>query len=416
MPGRESHKGRILCVTSNFPRWTGDSTTPFVKHLADDLSDLGWQIDILAPHASGALKKERSNKLEISRFQYFWPTSQQTVCYLGGALINLRKSVWNKVKLPFLVMAEFLAMGRLLMKHDYDLIHAHWILPQGFNAVLLGKLFRVPVVITVHGGDVFALNSNILQRLKRWSLESARGVTVNSEFTNSALQALSNSVTKLKKIPMGVDTGTLTEKQMKLADQIRHQYKKKDSPLLIFVGRLVEEKGVGDLIGAVAILKESFKPVSLLVVGEGQDKSQFEQQVKQLNLENEVLFTGWIEPEDIRSYLAAADIFVGPSKTSKDGWIEAQGLTFLEAMSVGTTVIATGSGGINETVIDGETGFLVQENNPEQIADVIRRAHVNSEHLDDIHKQAMQIVNTRFSHSVCAENFQALFTEILEKR
>jgi len=83
---------KILCLTSNLPRWQGDSTTPFVLNLARDLQRIGWQVDILAPHAPGCAKRETLRGVNIQRFQYLWPETQQTVCYQGGALINLRRN------------------------------------------------------------------------------------------------------------------------------------------------------------------------------------------------------------------------------------------------------------------------------------------------------------------------------------
>ena len=408
MTEKESYKGRILCVTSNFPRWPGDSTTPFVKDLADDLSGLGWKIDVLAPHAPDAQKIETINKLNITRFQYFLPTSQQTVCYQGGALINLRKSFWNKVKLPFLVMAEFLAMTRLLLKHDYDLIHAHWILPQGFNAVLLGKLFRVPVMITVHGGDVFGLKGNVLTALKRWSLKSATAVTVNSQFTAQAVTRITKMINNLQVIPMGISTVPLSQEEKETSEKLRKKYRRGLGPLLVFAGRLVEEKGVPDLLQSIALLKDRLTDTTALIIGEGQEKQNFETLAGSLGITNRVTFTGWIQPGALRSYLAAADFFVGPSKTADNGWVEAQGLIFLEAMNAGTVVIATNSGGIPESVIDGLTGFLVNESSPEQISDVISIRYQDKQAMSKIPETAGNHVKNGFSRQITANNFSKL--------
>lgn len=82
---KKTAKRRILCVTSNFPRWAGDSTTPFVLHLAQDLQEYGWTVDVLAPHAPGAAKKEELGGVSVKRFRYFWPEASENICYQGGA-------------------------------------------------------------------------------------------------------------------------------------------------------------------------------------------------------------------------------------------------------------------------------------------------------------------------------------------
>ncbi|MCH8142915.1 MAG: glycosyltransferase, partial [Proteobacteria bacterium] len=164
---------RILCVTSNFPRWEGDSTTPFVLHLAEDLQDLGWKVDVLAPHAPSAASQEVLAGVNVKRFRYLWPASLETVCYQGGALMNLQQNRSNYIKLPALVFFEWFAIVRRLLWGNYDLLHSHWILPQGFTGVLAAKLFRLPHVITVHGSDAFALQGKVLGRFKRFSLSGA---------------------------------------------------------------------------------------------------------------------------------------------------------------------------------------------------------------------------------------------------
>jgi len=406
-------KGRILCVTSNFPRWPGDSTTPFVQHLCDDLSDLGWKVDVLAPHAPGALKYQKTGNLDITRFQYFWPASQQTVCYQGGALINLRKSFRNKLKLPLLIIAEFLAVFWLLLKNDYDIIHAHWILPQGFNAVILGKLFRIPVVITAHGGDVFGLQGKLLTTFKHWTLSLSNSVTANSQFTADEINNIAPTVSNLNIIPMGISVKPLTEAQKQQSKTIRQQYRQDDYPLLVFVGRLVEEKGISDLLHAVAILKQDLPGTRTLVLGEGQDREKFEQLAEALDISDMVIFKGWIEHTEISIYLAAADFFVGPSRTAKDGWTEAQGLTFLEAMAMNTPVIATNSGGIRETVIHMETGFLVNEASPVQIAEIIRSFSKKQELLDNMVMNAKKMIHEKFSRQKSAENFSARYSQLI---
>ncbi len=406
-------KGNMLCVTSNFPRWEGDSTTPFVHSLAEDLQQEGWNIDVLAPHAPGAAKKEVINGVPVSRFQYLWPEKAQTVCYQGGALVNLRKNPLNKLKLPILVLIELFSMGWQLLTKKYDLIHAHWILPQGFNAVILGKLLHKPTIVTVHGGDIFGLQGKVINSFKRWVLENASAVTVNSEFTKTAVLAQTSKIDILEKIPMGVSTKPLTENEQSRVDLIRQKYKKGDAPLVIFIGRLVEEKGVGDLLEAMRLIVQKLPDTQCLIAGEGQDKNRFKSYCAELGLDGNVRFLGWVQFEEIPLYLAAADIFVGPSKTSVGGWVEAQGLTFLEAMVAETVVIATASGGIKESVIDQKTGYLVDEASPGQIAAVVLSINHDNSELGDVVKKATTHVQENFSRKVVAAQFDNLFTDLI---
>ncbi|MGZ8186452.1 MAG: glycosyltransferase family 4 protein [Methylobacter sp.] len=404
-------KRRVLFVTSNFPRWPGDSTTPFVLHLAQDLIKIGWEVDVLAPHAPGTKKNEIINGVSVERFQYLWPEKLQTVCYQGGALINLRKNKGNLFKLPALVAFELLNIYLKLKKGNYDLLHSHWILPQGFTGVLATKVQPIPHLITVHGGDVFALKGKVLNRFKQFSLSHCNAITVNSSATQTAVQELCPNLKHLHKIPMGVEITNNQENSHQLA--LKAQYKKNAGPLLIFVGRLVDEKGVEDFIRAIGLVKSKLPDLTALIIGEGQDREAFEQLTKSLNLDQAITFTGWIDPEKIHDYLSIADIFIGPSRISENGWKEAQGLTFLEAMAANTPVIATRTGGITDFITDGETGLLVKERSPEEIAVAIEKIFLQPDLMRKLQENAYLKVIHEYSREISANNFSNLYWKLL---
>jgi glycosyltransferase involved in cell wall biosynthesis len=402
-------RGRILLTTSNFPRWAGDSTTPFVLHLAQDLQALGWRVDVLSPHAPGAAFHEQLDGVSVERFRYSWPDRFQTVCYQGGALINLRKNRANFAKLPLLVLAEWAAIARRLARGRYDLLNSHWILPQGFTGVLAAKPFGVPHVITVHGGDVFALRHPLLMRTKSFALRHADAVTVNSTATGKSVEQIAPGLANLKRIPMGVgervpDTGRV--------DQLRRTYRRGDGPLIVFLGRLVEEKGVADVIRTVSILVNTHPDTTALIVGGGQDRAELEQLSRRLDLEDRITFIGWVDPHQVADYLAAGDVFVGPSRRSVEGWVEAQGLTFAEAMLARTPVVATAIGGIPDTVRHEETGLLVDEASPHQIANTITRLIENPGFSQQLIDEAHRFARSNLTRQSSAGRFSDLFLQV----
>lgn len=177
----------------------------------------------------------------------------------------------------------------------------------------------------------------------------------------------------------------------------------------------MEEKGVADFVSAVAELKETRPDVTAVIVGEGQSREQLESEVKSRGLAQQITFTGWIQPEEIPVYLAAADVFVGPSRRGPDGWVEAQGLTFIEAMVARTPVVATRSGGIVDSVIDGETGLLVDERSPEQITQAILRLLNDRSLQNKISERAYARAVEKFSKQASANAFSSLFTTLLSQ-
>lgn len=409
--GLDGSARRVLFVTSTFPRWSGDSTTPFIFHLAQDLQDLGWRVDVIAPHAAGAARAEKLDGVHVRRFRYMWPASQQTVCYGGGALVNLRKNPINRLKLPMLVAAEWASLCRHVATNRYTAVHAHWILPQGFVAGLVPTR-RAVRLLTVHGGDIFGLQADSLAAFKRFAVRRADAVTVNSSVTASAVRRLEPGVEPVT-VPMGV---TEAHPDPSEVQRVRGMYRRKAGPLVAFVGRLIDEKGVDDLLEAVALLRRRCPDVTAIVIGEGQDREPLESRSKDLGIEDCVTFTGWIAHEDVAAHLAAADVFVAPSRRASDGWIEAQGLTIAEAMMSGVPVIATRVGGIIDTVHDGATGVLVDERQPKQIADALEQVVSDPSWAGRVAQQGRELARERFGRKQSAERFSQLIEELVVAR
>lgn len=398
-------RGRVLCVTSTFPRWEGDSTTPFVLNLAQDLQALGWSIDVLAPHAPGAAMTETLHGVPVQRFRYLWPEALETICYQGGALVNLRRNPLDKLKLPFFVFSEWVKLLGQLRRDKYDVLHSHWILPQGFTGVLAAIPMGIPHIATVHGSDVIALNGPILDLCKRFTLRYADAVTVNSSATRQATLRLVPGIQKLHTIPMGVSAPR--EPDPSTVSALRARYRRGRGPLLVFAGRIVFEKGIEDLISAIGLLESELPEATALIVGDGQDRNAAEAAARTAGLENKIAFSGWVAPENLPNYLAAGDIFVGPS------WFEAQGLAFAEAMLAGTPVIATNVGGVSDTVRHEVTGLLVRERAPREIATAVIRLVQDSALAQRLAAAGSAHVRAHFLRGRAADSFSKLLKNVI---
>ncbi len=165
--------------------------------------------------------------------------------------------------------------------------------------------------------------------------------------------------------------------------------------------------------GGEPFLRSDLPDARLLVLGTGQDQVKLEALAKDLGLDDVVNFAGWVDPGDVSTYMAAADIFVGPSKQSASGWREGLGLVFLEAMAAGTAVIATRSGGIPDIVVDGETGLLVAENAPDEIATAVGRIHADPALAASLATNGRALVTGTYTRQVSAAAFARLFDELV---
>jgi phosphatidyl-myo-inositol dimannoside synthase len=403
--------GRLLVVTSNYPRWEDDSTTPFVLHLTQGLARRGWEADVVAPHAPDAARDEVLGGVPVHRFRYLRPERSQTVCYQGGALVNLRQRPTNLLKLPALVGAEWAAVAKRVRSGRYDAVHAHWLLPQGLVAALASR--RVPVVATVHGGDVFALDQRPLRAAKRYVVEHAAAVTVNSSATEKAVLDL-GTPRRLERIPMGIDADPSVDEAV--VRRLRQEHRRGDGPLVALIGRVVEEKGVFDLIAAVDRLRDDLPGVRAVVLGEGQDRGRAEADVAARGLGDHVAFVGWVDPTEVPAWLAAVDVVVAPSRTAADGWTEAQGLSIVEAMAARRPVVATATGGIGDAVEHEATGLLVGEGRPDELAAGIRRLHDDPELATRVAAAGRALVEARYQADTSADAFSALFTDVIGVR
>ncbi|WP_339722083.1 glycosyltransferase [uncultured Paraglaciecola sp.] len=396
---------KLLIVTSNYPRWERDTTTPFVHNFARELVQQGIQVRVIAPHFVGAKTKEVVDGVEIRRFRYWLPLSGQSVCYQGGALGNLSKNPLNKLKLPVLVFSELMVTLKEILCWKPDVVNSHWLLPQGFVAALACKLTRSKHVATVHGGDVFALNSPLFRKLKKFAINNSTLVTVNSSVTEKVTKALApGTQTPFLKLPTGILPLPVLDKT-KITDLRTHLQKDSNEKLILFVGRLSEEKGVREAIQATAKLIDSGLTLRLIVIGEGHEKEDFKKVVCDLGINEYVDFLGWIENKDVYYYFSACDVFVGPSKTAANGQVEAQGLTFIEAMLAKCPVIGSNSGGIIDAVIPDKTGWLVEPGDAKDLAAKINSVLMPSVQKDYIVENAYQFSITNYLVAEVAKKF-----------
>ncbi|MEJ2140640.1 MAG: glycosyltransferase family 4 protein, partial [Gammaproteobacteria bacterium] len=199
----------VLVLGSTFPRWDGDTEPRFVESLSYELADT-FDVLVLAPHCRGAESRELlhrgERKLEVHRFRYFFEAFE-TLAYDGGMLSRVRQNPLRLLLLPLFLLGQAIAIARLCRSHKVDVIHAHWIVPQGFTVALLRLLSRrlPPFLVTSHGGDLYALRGSLLERLKRWVLGKADSVTVVSEAMRQYCEEKRIAPARIIVQSMGVD-------------------------------------------------------------------------------------------------------------------------------------------------------------------------------------------------------------------
>ncbi len=256
-------------------------------------------------------------------------------------------------------ITNFINTLLIVRRINPDIMHAQMVL-LGFHVWLIKKLLKKPYVIYGRGSDIYIyLSPRLRKLLAKLALTDADAVIALTNDMKQALQKLHRREVIL--IPNGVDIDKFSTLSR---EEARSKFNIKDNErMLIFVGRLTPIKGVRFLIKAMALIRQQHLGVRLLIVGDGEERQNLEELADKLNLKKWVSFLGQTPSERIPEYMVASDIFVLPSLS------EGFPLTILEAMASGLPIVTTRVRGLPEIVKDGENGFLVEPQNPGQIAE-----------------------------------------------
>jgi glycosyltransferase involved in cell wall biosynthesis len=331
---------RLLVLASTFPSHPDDGVPAFVLDLARQEA-VEFDTAVLTPRVAGAARSETIDGVQVRRFAYF-PRRFEDLAD-GAILDNLKADRKRILQVPALVAAQWLAVRRAVRAGKPDVIHAHWAIPQAFVAALAAP--GVPLVVTTHGGDVYALRAAPLVRLKQWVFgRSAHVTTVNDEM-RERLTEWGVPEDRSSVIPMGVDLGPARAAREQATRRPGH---------VVAVGRLVEKKGFGNLIEALRGVEDV--PWSLTVVGDGPWRERLERQAAGLP----VTFLGQRGKSEVLATLASATVVALPSVAAANGDQEGLPVTLLEAAAVGAAIVASDLPGIREVVRDDRSGLLVR--------------------------------------------------------
>ena len=376
-------------LTTTFPRWSDDSTASFILDLSKNVSMRGVQVTVLAPHHPGAMFREECEGLQIYRFPYFWPYRYERLCYGGGILANLKRSIIADIQAPLLLLSETYHALRLTRKERVDVIHAHWIMPSGLVALFCRVLCKTPVVVSCHGSDVEVLCKNGVGRfLSGRVLGKADRITTVSAYLKTKVTGVGIPSDRVDVLHDGVDTSSF-----------RFSPKMTGSHKLVYVGRLADEKGLENLLKSMALLKKKFPDVTLTIVGEGPLRKKLEDLSNELNMRESISFEGAVPHSRISEYMRDADALVLPSIS------EGLSVVILEAMACGTPVIASNVGGVGDIVSDGFNGFVVEPGDVAGFARKIMELWSDKSLIERFSQNGLDTVKQRFSWKVIAEKF-----------
>ncbi len=270
----------------------------------------------------------------------------------------------------FFFLTSIFTLWEVKRSFNFDIIDSHFAYPDGFGAVLLGKLFKRPSTITVRGTIRKLLKCPLIRAQIRYALDKAAKVFTVCNDLKGVVTDIDINEEKVVVIPNGVDIEKFRPmEKIKARKELGLPIDKK---IMITVGGLVERKGFHRVISVIPEIKKRLPDVMYVMVGgpsvEGNYEPVLRQMVKELGLEKDVLFVGPRPHDKLYQWLSASDIFC--LATSNEGWAN----VFLEAMACGLPVVTTRVGGNEEVVVSENYGLLFNIEDKQAMIDAIIKA------------------------------------------
>lgn len=380
-----TRRQRLIVIASTFPGRPGDGTPEFVRDLSVRLGK-SFDTVVLVPRVPGGVTREEFDGIVVERFRYF-PKRWEGLAH-GAILENLRSNRWRWLQVPPFLLAEAFRLRRLIRRHRPDVIHVHWVVPQGIAALAVAR--RVPWVVTTLGGDVYALRDPLSRRLTRAVLTRAKAVTtMNTQMRQRLLESGADPATTYVQ-PLGADIAQIRE-MAGATEEIPGR--------ILFVGRLVEKKGAAILLEAVRRLPDT-ESWSLEIIGDGPLLDELVERARGLP----VTFSGTATRHELATAYARSSVVAVPSVAAASGDQDGLPTVLLEAMGCGRIVVASDLPGINEAVVDGSTGLLVPSDDPAGLAKALQEA-LDDPDLRARLGEAAAIRSEDYTVDTCVERF-----------
>jgi len=377
-------KKYLLVLTSDFPP-IGGGMSAHTLGLCQALHDSGRTVVILAPKTKGGRNIDSDLAFTVLRFASGMPRVYTLAPLLYKACCQLLRS-------------------------DYDAMYATSWYPDGLAAFILSQTLGVPYFIAAHGGEILRTS----RVTKGWrkaclllTLRNSAGIYAASRFTRDVLIRLGVEANKVIALGNAVDIAHFYP-SADLREKGRQHLKLRAKRVILTVGRLTEYKGQDMVLQCIPYLLKEIPSVHYVIVGKGDDYTRLKLIVQRLELQDCVTFAGYVSDEELPTYYNVCDVFVMPSREIQEaGEVEGFGIVYLEASACGKPVIGGRSGGVEDAIIHGETGLLVNPEDRGELEQALKKLLRDDALAGRLGDQGRRRVLENFTWKHIAQRFDA---------
>jgi len=387
---------KILVLTDIFPGKERPASGTYIYELSHALSYKN-QIVVISPKLWNPIMR-KSHKTQDNYHDYI-----NGIKVYRPKLFILPKGD----RLVFRAIVYFLISSLLIRKlrkqFCFDLIHAHMAGPAGFAAILLGIIFRKPVIVTAHGSDIHSFPKHFfLKHMVVFTLKRATQIVAVSQSLKDSMLKMIRLRREIFVIRNGANHEVFFPTDKTIArKQINLPHNKK---IILFIGNLLPVKGIDLLLHAFANVSKKVS-TKRIIIGKGESACELKDLTNELPIDTHVSFIGIKKHNEIPLWLNACDVFCLPSRN------EGFPTVIVEALACGRPVVATRVGGIPDAVTNDTLGILVEPNNTEDLALALSKA---LEKKWDY--QSIAEYGKRFSWDTIAEEYTELYKNVISKK
>lgn len=416
---------KICMLTSSYPKYPGETTAPFIEEIAAGLVRRGHEVHVVAPYHRDLRRGPIERGVHLHFFRYapvpalnIWGYAESLhadVSVKGRTLLAAPLALGASVGALLRVtqgsgFPALLADRRPPTPDPFDLIHAHWVLPNAVPAALAAWLRGLPLVVSLHGSDVFlAEQATPLSLAAAGALRAAAGVTACSGDLRDRALRLGARPTRFDVIPYGVDASAFRP-DPEAGPFVRAELGlPPGTPLIVTMSRLVYKKGLTFLLEAFPAVLREHANAALVIVGYGDLREAVERQARALGIAHRVFFPGQVERERAARFIAAADVYVVPSIRDQSGNVDGLPNALLEGMGTARPVVASRVAGIPEVIDHERHGLLVAERDAPELAHAINRLLHDRAFAAQLGMAARERIVNELTWDKTAERFERMY-------